>query len=132
MTRRSERGAGLLSTVVGVGVVMGLVAVAANVAIGLWARTTVDAVTEDAARRVARAPHDADLAAVAAHAGEDARRLLGRHGQRIRLDWLELGPDRVQLRVRSPGAPVLPGVSGSAIVVGEVDRVVSVRRERPR
>lgn len=132
MTRRSERGAGLLSTVVGVGVVMGLVAVAANVAIGLWARTTVDAVTEDAARRVARAPHDADLAAVAAHAGEDARRLLGRHGQRIRLDWLELGPDRVQLRVRSPGAPVLPGLSGSAIVVGEVDRVVSVRRERPR
>lgn len=132
MSRRSERGAGLLSTAVGVGVVLGLVAVAANVAIGLWARTTVEAVTEDAARRVARAPHDADLAAVAADAARDARRLLGRHGRRIHLEWIELGADRVQLRVRSPGAPLLPRVAGSAIAVGELDRVVSVRRERPR
>jgi hypothetical protein len=131
MTGRGERGSGLLSTTLGVAVLIALLGLSANVALGLWTRTTVESVAEDAARRVAQAPQGTDLAVAASAAAADARRLLGRYGRQVRLDWIELGPGSVRLRVRAPGATLLPRMVGRTPVVGALDRVVVVRRERP-
>ena len=50
---RGERGSGLLSTVIGVAVVIAVLGLAVNLAVGLWLRSTVDAIAYDAARSVA-------------------------------------------------------------------------------
>jgi hypothetical protein len=129
---RGERATGLVSTSFAVAVVVGLVALCANVAIGLWVRSTVDAVTEDAAARVAMAPVGGDLAAVAERSESEARALLGAEGDRVGLDWERLGPDRVVLRVRHPGVSLAPRMLGDRLAVGRVDRTIVIRREGVR
>jgi hypothetical protein len=115
-----------------VAIVVGLIGLCANVAIGLWVRSSVEAVGEDAAVRVAAAPAGQDLGAVADRTTADARRLLGAEGARVHLDWVELGPDRVVLHLTHPGTSVAPRMVADRLTVGRLDRTFVVRREGPR
>lgn len=128
--RRSERGTGLLGSVFGVGIVLALVGLASNVLLGLWVRSTVDSVAYDAARRVATAPLDAGPD-VGASALSDARRALGRYGERVSLRFEHPpGADLVVLHVRSPGVALLPRLLGGGPTVGDLDRRIVLLRER--
>jgi hypothetical protein len=129
VARQPERGSGLLSSAFGVAIVMCCVGVAANVALGLWTRTTVDAVAYDAARDVATAPEGDDLQARAARAVETARRLLGPHGAHTELTFESLGPRTVVLHVRSPGVALLPRLVRGGPTVGTLDRRIALARE---
>lgn len=126
---RDERGAGLLGTLFGVAIVIVLVGLAANVALGLWTRSTVDAVAYDAARRVASTPTEGDAASRAREASAAARRLLGPHGSKVQLTFESLGPPSVVLRVRAPGVSLLPRMVRGGPVVGALDRRIIIRRE---
>ncbi len=130
-SRRDERGSGLLSTVFGVAAVAASVGLASNICIGLWARSTVDAVAYDAARDIATAPVGYDRATVAAQVLDDARDALGEHGGDVQLDIESLDDDRVVLRLRSRGVSLLPAMIDGGPVVGALDRTISVRVERP-
>jgi len=128
---RPERGAGLISTVFGVAFLMAMLGVTINVALGLWERSTVDAVAYDAAMRAATAPAGADRAAVRAEAITRARELLGRHSGDVQLDFVDdpAAPDDVVLRVQSPGVSLLPRFLASGPIVAGLDRRIVVRRE---
>jgi hypothetical protein len=126
---RAERGAGLLGAVLGIGIVLALVGLSVNVALGLWTRSTVDAVSYDAARRVASTPAGDDPSHRARAATAEARRLLGPYGRGVELDFESLGPPDVVLHVRAPGVALLPRMISSGPVVGGTDRRISVRRE---
>jgi hypothetical protein len=119
----------LLGTLFGVGIVMVLVLVAANVSIGLWTRSTVDAAASDAARRIASTPPDVDVRARVAEALTTARHELGAYGRRVALDVESVGPPAVVLHVRAPGADLLPRLVRGGPVVGSIDRRIVVRRE---
>lgn len=130
--RRGERGSGLLGSAIGIAVVIGLLGFAVNVTLGLWARSTVDAVAYDAARRLATAD-------VASHAGSsateaaiiaDARGMLGDYGSKVEMDFLHQdNPELVVLRLRAPGVSLLPRLIGGGPVVGAIEREIVVRRE---
>lgn len=127
--RRQERASGLLSTVLGVAVVLGVLGLAVNVTLGLWLRSTVDAVAYDAARRVATTPSGVDRHDAAAVALADARRLLGAHADRVELQFESLDP--VQLHVRSPGVELLPAMVDGGPTVGPIDRRIVMQAEAP-
>ncbi|MFN7149806.1 MAG: hypothetical protein ACK4V6_10030 [Microthrixaceae bacterium] len=130
MARRPrERASGLLSTVIGVAVVLGMLGLAVNVTLGLWLRSTVDAVAYDAARRVATTPSGVDRHDAATVAVADARRVLGAHGGRVELQFESLDP--VQLHVRSPGVGLLPALVDGGPTVGSIDRRIVIRTEAP-
>jgi hypothetical protein len=126
---RSERGSGLLGAVIGVGIIMTVIGLAVNVALGLWTRSTVDAVAYDAARRVASTPVGDDVGIRVRQATLDARDLLGPYGSQVELTFESLGPPTVVLHVRAPGVALLPRMLGGGPVVGSIDRRVVVRRE---
>ena len=128
---RTDRGSGLLSTVFGVAAVAATIGFAANICIGIWERSTVDAVAYDAARDIATAPANSNRAAVAADVLDDARASLGSHGDRVRLDVESLDDDRVVLRLRSRGVALMPAMIDGGPVIGAVDRTIAVRIERP-
>lgn len=134
---RPEHGSGLLSTTIGVGVMIAMLGFAANVTLGLWTRTTVDAVAYDAARRVATAPAEVEGDPAAQLATEQiaidhARETLGTFGEQVELEFEPTDPDRVVLHVRSPGVGLLPRLLGGGAIVGEIDRRIVVRREGGR
>ncbi len=129
--RAGQQGAGLLGTLFGVAAVIVMVGVAANVALGLWARSTIDAAAYDAARRVASTPAGADAADRARRAASDTRARLGATGRSVELTFETLGPPDVVLRVRAPGVSLLPRIV-SAPVVGSLDRRIVIRREVDR
>lgn len=131
---RCERGSGLLSSVFGVAIVAALIGLAANVALGLWIRTTVDAVAYDTARQVATSEWVDGSATSNAAAERDAiagaRRLLGSYGSRISMNFVPTtDPDTVALRVRAPGTAILPRMFTKSLVVGRMDRTILIRRE---
>ncbi len=101
----------------------------ANITVGLWARSTVESVAYDTARRIAETPRGVDTAAQARVAVSNARTALGPTGSRVDLIVESTGPEEVRLRVRYPGVGLLPRLVRSGPVVGAIDRVVSVRRE---
>ncbi len=129
--RRSDRGSGLLSTVLGVAFVAGLLGLAANITIGLWTRTTVDAVAYDAARDIATAPADSDREHAAAQALARAARVLGRYGDRVNLTLERNDTQVVVLRVQAPGVHLLPAMVDGGPTVGALDRRIVVRSESP-
>jgi hypothetical protein len=113
-----------------VGVLLALVGLVANVALGLWTRTTVDSVAYDAARHVATAPARVPDAVARRQALERATTLLGRYGERVRLDFEQApGADVVVLRVRAPGVSLLPRVVDAAPTVGALDRRIVMAKE---
>lgn len=129
--QRAERASGLLSTLFGLAAVLALLSVASQVALGLVARTTAEAVAYDTARRVATASAGSDPGATELRAVEHAREVLGRRADDVQLDFEPGPPDRVVLRVRSPGIQVLAGLLGDRGEVGRLDRRVVMIRELP-
>lgn len=134
---RCERGSGLLSSALGVAIVAALVGLVANVALGLWIRTTVDAVAYDTARRVATsdpaADSDASVALIEREAIAEARQLLGPYGNRVSMEFIPtVDPSVVALRVRAPGVTVLPRMFARSPTVGGMDRTILVHREGSR
>lgn len=130
---RGESGAGSLSAVLGVAIVMALVGLAANVTLGLWSRSTVDSVAYDAARQVATAPAGSDPRTEAAEATARARSVLGALGRQVELRF-EGRPDGefVVLHVRAPGVALLPRIVDGGPTVGALDRrIVMAREVRP-
>lgn len=128
--RRDERGTGLLGTVLGVAIVAGLLGFAANLTLGLWTRSTVDAVAYDAARDLATAPRTTDPDTAARTAITRARSMLGPYGDRVDFD-VTINDEAVALRVRAPGVGLLPAMVDTGPMVGALDRTIMVRREAP-
>lgn len=130
--RRRERGSGLLSAAIGIGITMGLLGLLVNVALGLWTRTTIDAIAYDAAREVATSPADLPRDVAAERAVTRARELLGPIGDEVVLRFEELhAPSTVTLHVRAPGVELLPRLISSGPTVGSLDRRIVLLRERP-
>lgn len=132
--RRTERGSGLLGSVIGVGIVTALVALSANVALGLWTRSTIESISYDAARSVATAPYSADPRTAEQRATDRALSLMGSVGRRVelRFEHDSATSDVVVLRVRAPGVSLLPRMVDGGPVVGALDRRIVIRREGAR
>ena len=126
----TERGAGVIGTVVGVLVFLVLVMFATQVLLGLYTTSVMTAVTYDAAKAVAGA--DADGEAAARDDAEDnARRQLGRFGGGVHFDWA-VGPDAVRLTVRAQRPTLLPRALAAGAGMADVVRTVRVRSEAVR
>ncbi len=128
---RDQRGSGLLSTVLGVACVAALLGFAADVALGLWTRSTVDAVAYDAARDIATAPNAADRARIADSVVRRATESLGTYGDEVSLEVEALDGESTVLRVRAPGIDLLPAMIDAGPTVGALDRHIVVRNESP-
>lgn len=132
MTRsRAQTGSGLLSTLFGVSATLVMLGLAVNVALGLWSRSTVDAIAYDTARYVATADPDLDDSTVKAEALERANRLLGSRAAEVSMKFTSRpGDDQVELRVESPGVALMPRMISAAPMVGGLDRRIVMYRER--
>jgi len=109
-------------------VVLGL---CANVCVGLWTRSTVEAVAQDAARDLAATPAGRlDARRVQDVLGR-ARDRLGPAGQRTELH-VERIDDRLALRVRHPGVSLLPRMIADVGGIGALDEVINVGIEERR
>ncbi len=127
-----ERGSGTLGTALAVAVVMGGIGLAANVTIGLWARTTVESVAYDTARRIAETPAGADPARHAQSSVANARRALGPLAASVELVPVAPDPDHAGVRVRYGGVRLVPRLLDGGATVGAIDRTIVLRRERLR
>lgn len=122
----------MLSSVIGLGVLMVLLGVTVNIAVGLWTRSVVDSVAYDAARDVATAPAGSDPASQRAAALDRAAATLGDYGERVELRFeTSPDPDLVVLHVVAPPRSFLPRLILGGSVVGGVDHRIVVRREQP-
>jgi Flp pilus assembly protein TadG len=130
MSRRldTERGSSLLGTALGVAILLSLTAFAADVGVGLWARSAVDAAASDAARELAALSPDEVGSARTAAAVARARSTLGPFGSRISMT-VRSSAQAVAIHVTAPALGLLPRVAGGGSVVGGLDRTVVVRRE---
>lgn len=127
-----ERGSGLLPTVFGLAIVLAMLGMACNVALGLWSRTATESIAYEAARWVATADPDADHIAVRDQAVERACAQLGKDCQGVRLEFEPLDPadPMVHLHVKAPGVRLLPRfLASGGPIVGELDRTIRIRRE---
>lgn len=127
-----ERGSGLLSTLFGVAVMLAMLMLATNVTLGLWQRTTVDAVAYDVARRVATAPQGTDRRLREADAIREGRSRLGGLGDEVDMHFVHdpVRPDIVVLAVSAPGVDLVPA-AGFGPVVADLDRRIVVTVEDP-
>jgi hypothetical protein len=134
-----ERGSGLLSTTIGVAVMIAMLGFAANVTLGLWTRSTVDAIAYDAARDLATSvdamsDEMGDDPTARLHAERAAaahvRASLGRVGRDVEVTFEHtVADDVVILHVRAPGVSLLPRMIGGGPIVGRLDRRIVIRRE---
>jgi len=130
LPRRAESGSGLLSAAIGIGVIIGLIGLLANVALGLWTRSTIDAIAYDAAREVATSSSLVTREEAAERAIARARSLLGPVGDDVALRFDDLGADSsVTLHVRAPGVALLPRLIDGGPTVGAIDRRIIITRE---
>lgn len=127
--RRPERGSGLLSSLIGIGCVAAVLGLAVNLTLGLWTRSTVDAVAYDVARDVASTPDGVDRSAAAERATDRARAALGSYGERVQLRVETATDEVVVVHVRAPGVELLPAMLGGGATVGTLDRRIVVRSE---
>lgn len=128
LRRHDERGGGPLSAWFGFVVFLVLLLFAVQVLFNLYATSVVTSVAYDAARKVA-GQHGGP--GFQAEAEGDARRALGRYGDRVSFEW-DSTADVVVLRVRATSPSVLfPSLSGP-LAFGDIDRTVRVRVERFR
>jgi hypothetical protein len=120
-----ERGAGLFSTLFGFTVFLFFILFATQVMVALYARSTVTAVSYDAARRVASGTPETDAEARAA-------RQMGRRCPpgRCSFDWSRSDADDVVLDVDVPPGPsLIPAVVRRPMGIDHVHRSFVVRRE---
>lgn len=131
MARRDERGAGILSTVLGAGVFLLLLLFAVQVLVGLYTRSVVTAATYDAAKAVAGA--DAGSSAAARlDAERNAQAQLGAYGREVVFDWAASTDVVVVLTARGPRPSFLPAALTGPVGLGDVVRTVTVRKEALR
>ncbi len=128
---RDERGSGLLSSVFGVACVAVLLGFSVNICLGLWTRSTVDALAYDAARDVATTPAGPARAREATAAVRRATDEMGTYGQRVSMEVESLDGEVVVLHVRAPGISLLPAMIEGGPTVGSLDRRIVVRNEAP-
>lgn len=127
---RSQSGSGLLSALFGVGALLAMLGLTVNVALGLWTRSTVDAVAWEAARHVATADPGVPIEQAQAAAISRARQMLGSRSRDVRLEFVSgVDSERVELRVVSPGVSLLPRMLGSGFSAGGIDHTIVMRRE---
>ena len=105
-----------------------MVGLCANVCLGLWTRSTVEAVAQDAARDLAASPAGTLDAGRIDVVLARARDRLGPTAADTELH-VERLDDRVGLRVRHPGVALLPRMVGDAPAIGAIDELVVVGRE---
>lgn len=129
--RGGERGSGLLGSVLGVACTAALLGLAVNLLVGLWVRSTVDAVAHDAARDIATTPEGVDRVARATDILDSAEASLGRYGDGVELTLEVADTDRVVVHVTAPGVDLLPAMLDGGPTVGPVDRRIVVRSESP-
>ena len=96
--------------------------------LNLYATSVVTSVAYDAARQVAGSDGGSDAIA---SAEQQARRLLGRFGDRVTFDWGRTTDEDVVLRVQGRVPSVLMS-SGTVLAFGDIDRTVRLRVERFR
>jgi hypothetical protein len=130
-----DGGAGLLGSVAGLLVVLALMLLSVQTLVALYTRSVVTDAAWQGARAVAgaRVDHDdpAATAAARADAEVEVRRLLGRFGERVELDWSGSTPDAVRLTVRArPPGFLWAALRGPGAAL--VDRTVTVRVEELR
>lgn len=127
--RRTERGDGPISAWIGFLVFLALLLFAVQALTNLYTTSVVTAVAFDAARQVAGAGGGASAVAPAE---ADARRSLGRFGERVSFDWSATDDETVVLRVRAANQAVLLPVVTTPLAFDRIDRTVRVRVERFR
>lgn len=128
-SRGSDRGTGVVSAIVGVTIFLVLLLYAAQLALNLYATSTVTAVAFDAARRVAGSDGGA---AATDEAEAQARGMLDRfedNGGTLEFQWDTSRDDVVVLDVTAERRPLLSRVR---VPYQRVHRTVRVRWERPR
>jgi len=121
--------------VFGLAMLLGLLGVCTNVALGLWSRSTTESIAYEAAWMVATAPADADPHRVRATARDRACEMLGSRCDEVSLTFDDPiaapGRDLVEVRVVAPGVPLLPRmVAAGGPIVAPLDRTIRIRRER--
>lgn len=135
VSRRTERGTGLLASAAGVGAFLLFLLFAVQLLVNLYAVTTVSAAGFDAARTVAsrQVDHDDSAAVAAAQARAESRfrALLGRAADRAELSWT-VSADAVQLHVIATPPGILPTTLGRQVAFGHIDRTFVVRVEELR
>jgi Flp pilus assembly protein TadG len=130
-----DAGTGLIGSVAGLLVFLALLLFAVQTLVALYTRSVVTDAAHEGVRRVAGARVDhADPSAVAAaqrDAEVEVRRLLGRAGRDVELDWSATTPDTIALTVRVEPPSFLWSALRSPWR-GLVERTVTARVERVR
>lgn len=130
-----EAGTGLIGTAAGVAVFLVLLLFSVQLAVNLYATSTVTAAGYDSARVVASSDVDhSDPAGVfAARARAEARfhHMLGAAADGATFTW-DLTGDAVRLRVRMDPPGILPSSLGSRIGFDHIDRTFVARIEELR
>jgi hypothetical protein len=125
-----EAGTGVISSITGVFMFLVLLLFAVQVTYDLFATSAVSAAAYDAARVVAGADAQGRPSATA-DAEAEARRVLGRYGERVSFTW-RLDGDVVELRVVAHNPGFLPAAVRRPLGADVVDRTVRLRVERVR
>jgi hypothetical protein len=125
-----EAGTGVIASVTGVFVFLVLLLFAVQITYDLFATSAVSAAAYDAARVVAGADAQGRSEARAA-AEAEARRVLGRYGDRVSFTW-RIDADVVELRVVAVNPGFLPAAVRQPLGADVVDRTVRMRVERVR
>ncbi len=115
----------------GVACIAATLGVAVNVTLGLWTRSTIDAVAYDLARDLASAPPNARGAADIDGAVQRATNSIGPYGSKVAFDVEQFDDDAVVLRVTAPGVALLPSMIDGGPLIGSIDRRIVVRSESP-
>jgi hypothetical protein len=125
-----DAGAGVVSTLVGTAIFLLFLMFAAQLLLGLYLTSVVNAVTYDAAKTAAGASvvHDGGGGG-RARVEAAARRQMGRFGPAAEFTWT-VDDDAVRLTVRVARPPVLPGLLPA--VRSPIERTARVRVERVR
>lgn len=125
--QRLERGSGLLSTTFSLMLFLVLVGFALNLVVGLWIRSSVDAVAHDTAVMVAsqRPSLHAEQAAIL-----HARTMLGSYAENVHFAFEhDADSPHVILHVQTPGYGVMPRMIGEHSLVPGLDRRIVIHRE---
>jgi Flp pilus assembly protein TadG len=130
-----EEGTGLIASLAALLVFLALLLFAVQTLVALHTRSVVTDAAYEGARAVAGARVDhTDPAAVAgaqSDASERVRRMLGRFGERVELDWSGTTSDTISLTVRArPPGFLWAALRGPGAAL--VDRTVHVRVEELR
>ncbi len=125
-----ERGAGLLSSVLGLTVFLVLLLFCVQVMYHLYATSAVTGALYDAGREVAGYDAGEDRAAAAARAEAKMRDRLGQYGrERVELRWDLSDPNTVRVEVRADHPSVFPSWFSTRLPFTSIERSVDVAQE---